>query len=93
MLIIFLVLLIGPVIVRKYIHSLPSIPMELLQPTGQNNNDTTTGVTGSALVNFGQAAGTAGGGGGGGGGAAATTSANSNDPFSFGGATGKLVRW
>ena len=91
MLIVFLVLIIGPVIVRKYINSLPSIPMDLLQPTGQNNNDTTTGVTGSALVNFGQAAGTAAGT------AAATTSSNSNDPFSFGGGGGggggRFVRW
>jgi 1,3-beta-glucan synthase len=90
MLIIFLVLIIGPVIVRKYINSLPSIPMDLLQPTGQNNNDTTTGITGSALVNFGQDAGTAGAAAGT---AAATTSSSSDDPFSFGGGGGRLVRW
>jgi 1,3-beta-glucan synthase len=94
MLIIFIVLIVGPVIVRKYITSLPSIPMDLLQPTGQNNNDTTTGITGSALLNFGQDATAAAGTGGGGGGAAATTSSNSNDPFSFGGGGGgKLFRW
>jgi len=94
MLIVFLVLIIGPVIVRKYIKSLPSIPMELLQPTGQNNNDTTTGVTGSALVNFGQDAGTAAAGGGGGGAKASATASSSNDPFSFGGGGGgRLVRW
>ena len=89
MLVVFLVLIIGPVIVRKYINSLPSIPMDLLQPTGQNNNDTTTGVTGSALVNFGQDAGTAAGT------QAAATSSNSNDPFSFGGGGGggRFVRW
>lgn len=90
MLIVFLVLIIGPVIVRKYIKSLPSIPMDLLQPTGQNNNDTTTGITGSALVNFGQDAGTAG--------AAAATSAaatsgSSSDPFSFGGGGGRRLLW
>ncbi|KIY02566.1 1,3-beta-glucan synthase component FKS1 [Fonsecaea multimorphosa CBS 102226] len=86
MLIIFLVLIIGPIIVRKYITGLPTIPLDLVQPTGQNNNDTTTGVTGSALVNFGQDAGTAAAT------AAATTSSNSNDPFSFGGG-GRFVRW
>lgn len=88
MLIIFLVLIIGPVIVRKYITGLPTIPLDLVQPTGQNNNDTTTGITGSALVNFGNAAG-------GGGSAAATaaaTSANSDDPFSFG-APPRFMRW
>ncbi len=90
MLILFIVLFVGPVIVRKYITNLPSIPLHLVQPTGQNNNDTTTGITGSALVNFGQDAGTA---------AAATASAataasssSGSDPFSFGGG-GKFVRW
>lgn len=87
-LIVFIVLVVGPVIVRKYIKGLPSIPMKLLQPTGQNNNDTMTGITGSALLNFGQdatAAGTDAAA------AAATTSSDSNDPFSFGG--GRFVRW
>ncbi len=93
MLIVFIVLIVGPVIVRKYINNLPSIPMELLQPTGQNNNDTTTGVTGSALVNFGQDAGTAAAG------AATATgtgaAAKTSDPFAvFGGGGGsRLARW
>ncbi|RMD40882.1 hypothetical protein DV735_g4220, partial [Chaetothyriales sp. CBS 134920] len=47
LLILFIVLFIGPVIVRKYISGLPSIPMNLLQPTGQNNNDTFSSLTGS----------------------------------------------
>jgi len=68
MFVIFLVLIVGPIIARKYITSLPTIPLELMQPTGQNNNDTSTGITGSNLL--GQAGAT---------GAAATTSA-----FSFG---------
>jgi len=59
--------------------------MELFQPTGQNNNDTSSNFTGSALVDFGTnlgggAANTGSGGGsttggGGGGGGSATTSA------------------
>jgi 1,3-beta-glucan synthase len=73
MLIVFLVLIIGPVIVRKYIHSLPSIPLDLMQPTGQNNNDTSNKATGNGLNGFV---------GGGGGGSAAATS-NSN-PFASG---------
>lgn len=49
MLVVFLVLIIGPVIVRNYIHSLPSIPLNLMQPTGQNNNDTSNQPTGNGL--------------------------------------------
>lgn len=73
-----------------------------MQPTGQNNNDTFSSVTGSALGNFGGDAaatgdsGSGGGGGGGGGGGAATTSAASG-PFDFnsgGGSNSKMaVRW
>jgi 1,3-beta-glucan synthase len=76
MLVVFLVLLIGPVIVRNYIHSLPSIPLNLMQPTGQNNNDTSNKATGNGLN------GVIGGGATGGGGGAAATS-NSN-PFASG---------
>ena len=74
MLIIFLVLVVGPVIVRQYINSLPSIPLQLMQPTGQDNNDTSNSQTGTALI--------------GGGGAAAATTAASN-PFAASG-FGKL---
>jgi 1,3-beta-glucan synthase len=49
MLVVFLVLIVGPVIVRNYIHSLPSIPLNLMQPTGQNNNDTSNKATGNGL--------------------------------------------
>jgi 1,3-beta-glucan synthase len=81
MLVVFLVLIIGPVIVRNYIHSLPSIPLNLMQPTGQNNNDTSNQATGNGLN------GILGGGGGGGGattgGGGAATTSNSN-PFATG---------
>lgn len=50
MLIVFLVLFVGPVIARHYIHGLSSIPYNLLQPTGQDNNDTLSFQTGSALI-------------------------------------------
>ena len=71
MLIVFLVLIIGPVVVRNYIHGLPSIPLNLMQPTGQNNNDTSNKATGNGLNGLFGATG-----GGGGGGAAATSSSN-----------------
>jgi 1,3-beta-glucan synthase len=72
MLIVFLVLIIGPVIVRNYIHSLPSIPLDLMQPTGQNNNDTSNKATGNGLNGF------VGGGGATGGGSGAAATSNSN---------------
>ena len=93
MFILFLVLIIGPIIVKKFIHLDLTIPMHLMQPTGQDNNDTSNKATGSflnkaaaGLADDGSAA-TSGGGdaavvsstAGGGGGAAATTSG-----FSFG---------
>lgn len=49
MFIIFLLMIIGPIVASKFMTSLPSIPMNLLQPTGQNNNDTSSETTGSAL--------------------------------------------
>ena len=79
MLILFVVLVIGPVIVRNYISNLPSIPLELMQPTGQNNNDTTNSQTGSALIGNAATA-TATGGSGSGSGDSATSS---TDGFSF----------
>jgi len=76
-LIIFVALIAGPAVVGKLKIKLPSIPMDLMQPTGQKNNDTTTGYTGSALISLpgmtgGGAATTSGGSS-----AAATTSASS----------------
>ncbi|KAI9707243.1 MAG: 1,3-beta-D-glucan synthase [Candelina mexicana] len=52
MFVIFLVLIIGPIMASKFIgkNGLPKIPLQLLQPTGQNNNDTSESVTGTALA-------------------------------------------
>ncbi|KAI9878450.1 MAG: 1,3-beta-D-glucan synthase [Pleopsidium flavum] len=60
LLIVFVALIVGPIVAGKFLNKLPSIPLQLLQPTGQNNNDTSGSQTGTALV---------------GGAAAATTSA------------------
>ena len=81
MFIIFIALIVGPIVAGKFMGKLPSIPMQLLQPTGQNNNDTSSSQTGSALLNFGDGGATGGASGSGGstagatGTAAATTSA------------------
>lgn len=99
LLVLFLALIIGPVIVRSHVSGLPSIPMNLQQPTGQDNNDTVATVTGSVLVPGlagGAATGGGGGGGGGGGsGAAATTDAgNAFESGAFGlGGDSRFVRW
>jgi predicted PurR-regulated permease PerM len=88
----FVILLIGPVIVRNLNISLPSIPFELMQPTGQDNNDTSATITGSTIVNFGSgddsssgstvtAAASA----------AASSASSDSSPFSFGGRM--MVRW
>lgn len=68
MFIVFLCLIVGPIVASKFLKGLPKLPMDLLQPTGQNNNDTTGQTTGAGM-NFGLngAAGT--------GGAAATSAA------------------
>jgi len=51
MFVIFLALLIGPIVAAKFIGKIKlSLPMQLLQPTGQNNNDT-SGITTGALLN------------------------------------------
>ncbi len=60
MLIIFVALIAGPIVAGKFFGKLPKIPMDLLQPTGQNNNDTSNSQTGAGVP---------------GGAAAATTSA------------------
>jgi len=90
LLVVFILLFFGPIIVSKFINldSFGTIPLDLLQPTGQNNNDTFSSVTGSALN--GLADGTAAATGDSGSGSAATTSDSSN-PFSFGGRM--AVRW
>jgi uncharacterized membrane protein YgcG len=67
MLVVFLALIVGPVVARKFVTIPGGIPMDLLQPTGQKNNDTLgTSQTGTALLGGGATA-TGGGGGGGGG--------------------------
>ncbi len=53
MFIIFLCLIIGPIVASKFMGKLPSIPMDLLQPTGLDNNDTSSSATGSALNGLG----------------------------------------
>ncbi|KAI9788617.1 MAG: 1,3-beta-D-glucan synthase [Peltula sp. TS41687] len=47
MLVIFVALIVGPIFAAKYVKNLPDIPQQLLQPTGKNNNDTTSEETGS----------------------------------------------
>ena len=96
MFILFLVLIIGPIIVKKFIHFDLTIPLHLMQPTGQANNDTSNKATGSFLnkaaagLADGGAAATSGGGdaavvtstAGGGGGSSAAAATTSG--FSFG---------
>ena len=74
MFIVFMALLIGPIVAGKMLKTLPTIPMDLLQPTGLNNNDTSTAVTGSALNGLGAA--NTGGGAATSGGAASTSSSS-----------------
>ncbi|KAL8844541.1 MAG: hypothetical protein Q9205_000027 [Flavoplaca limonia] len=59
MLIIFVALLAGPLVVARLKISLPDIPMNLMQPTGLNNNDTLSSPTGRQLVDGSIAAGAA----------------------------------
>ena len=56
MLLVFVLLIAGPLVASKFIKSLPSIPLDLMQPTGLNNNDTSSAVTGSALNGLGAGA-------------------------------------
>jgi hypothetical protein len=105
LLVLFLILFVGPVIVFKFMDSptLGGIPAGLLQPTGQNNNDTLPSVTGSVLVPGlagGDPTGSSGdstGGGGGGGGGDSTATASADDAFGTGafglGGGGRFVRW
>ncbi|KAF2738311.1 hypothetical protein EJ04DRAFT_62231 [Polyplosphaeria fusca] len=48
-LVVFVALLAGPIVAGKYLPKMTSIPMDLLQPTGLNNNDTKTTPTGTCL--------------------------------------------
>ena len=57
MLVIFLALLIGPIVAGKFINTKSiKLPMQLLQPTGQNNNDTNGMITGPRINAAGGAA-------------------------------------
>lgn len=91
LLILFILLFFGPIIVSKFINlqtSFGTIPLKLLQPTGQSNNDTFSSITGSALNGLGDGSGATGGGGGG---VAASSSSVDSGPFTF---TGRMaVRW
>jgi 1,3-beta-glucan synthase len=52
LLVVFLVLIIGPIVAGKFLDVrsfAKDIPMEILQPVGYNNNDTSTSVTGKCL--------------------------------------------
>lgn len=51
LLVVFLVLIVGPIIVgQKFKFDFPmTLPMEILQPTGYNNNDTSSSVTGRCV--------------------------------------------
>jgi 1,3-beta-glucan synthase len=48
LLVVFVALIAGPIVAGRFLTSLPSIPMELLQPTGLNHNDTSGSATGTA---------------------------------------------
>ncbi len=61
MLVVFLALIVGPIVVRRFIDIPKGIPLDLLQPTGQNNNDTLGRTqTGTALLGGGAATATGG---------------------------------
>jgi 1,3-beta-glucan synthase len=50
LLVVFLALIVGPIVAGKQLKlDLPSLPMEILQPTGFNNNDTKATTTGKCL--------------------------------------------
>ncbi|EAS36399.3 1,3-beta-glucan synthase component FKS1 [Coccidioides immitis RS] len=49
MLILFVILIAGPLIARRFITKFPDIPFDLLQPINQDNDDTTNEETGSGL--------------------------------------------
>lgn len=70
MLVVFLALIIGPIVARRFVSIPSGIPLDLLQPTGQNNNDTLGFSDTGTAVGGGGAAATSGGGRGGGNGAA-----------------------
>lgn len=57
----FVVLIVGPLVAKKSLTSLPDIPMDLVQPTGLNHNDTKgTSETGTGAAGGAGAAATSG---------------------------------
>lgn len=82
MLIVFLLMIVGPVIAKRFVAIPSGIPLDLLQPTGQNNNDTLgSSDTGTALLGGGPAATGATGGRGGDSGAGGNAAATTASPF------------
>ena len=77
--IVFLLLIVGPIVASKFISINMDLPLDLLQPTGLNNNDTLSSQTGTALVP---------GQGGGGGGAATGGSGDSGSGATAGSSGG-----
>lgn len=50
LLVVFLALIVGPIVAGKKLNfALPTLPMEILQPTGYNNNNTNAKVTGNCI--------------------------------------------
>jgi 1,3-beta-glucan synthase len=74
---VFLALIVGPIVAGKYIKLdiAKSLPLEIMQPTGFSNNDTTNTPTGSCIAGKCPEWNPIGATGGGGGGAAATDDA------------------
>ena len=61
MLVLFIVLFFGPLIIRRFLFtdeqmSLNLLDGEFIQPTGQDNNDTTSEETGTGSPNYGETA-------------------------------------
>lgn len=51
MFILFLILIIGPIIAKKFISfKTDTLPDQLIQPTGLNNNDTSNSQTGTGVA-------------------------------------------
>jgi 1,3-beta-glucan synthase len=49
LLVVFLAIIVGPIVAGKQLKLSVTIPMELLQPTGYSNNDTTNTPTGTCI--------------------------------------------
>jgi 1,3-beta-glucan synthase len=49
LLVVFLAIIVGPIVAGKQINLDVKLPMELLQPNGYSNNDTSASNTGSCI--------------------------------------------